>query len=571
MIQSRRRHRRSMHLQRQQSPVRRRFVVTAVVGVLIVWGVWSFLAQFASDVSGKAMATVLTTGDRGRVEVTISGEKAAQRAETGLRLYDGDRIRTEGGAQAVLHFFDTSVVILDSGSAVQLTKVWKGNEKSEISLVLEEGRIWIDTSTGTSIARRVDTGLALHVIPPRTRAILGDASEGTNEKRELLAVFETSGPGVEVSFMLSSRTSALVVIGEGQELNLSPKRIGQLKEQGGDPYSLRSVLDSRHLSSGLFMAASAYEAEPPQVLVSEEREEVTEDEGEQLVIEEPADGSLLPGSTVLVKGSIGSRVAVVRVNGYSATLGDGTFEKEIAMPDEEEFTLEVQAEDRDGLIIDTKSLALLRDIQPPNAPTVTFPFPAEEGVPIQMNDDSFEIVGEASSDTTSIIVNGYQLQKFRTGQPWSYLVDPDIGNVRLGENTYEIVAVDRAGNRSVPVQLTVVWKAQPFIFDEDQESARDTSVYLAPGSLRVIAPTTGETYVTSEAEILIEGETSPDTHSISINGYTLSLYLPGKITWNYIAKEAFRNYKKGVNRYAVVARNSEGRILDVLRYVVERR
>ena len=80
----------------------------------------------------------------------------------------------------------------------------------------------------------------------------------------------------------------------------------------------------------------------------------------------------------------------------------------------------------------------------------------------------------------------------------------------------------------------------------------------------------GDPYVTNEAEVLIEGETAPETHSISVNGFTLTLYKPGKVTWNYIAKEEFGNYKRGVNRYVVVTRNSKGKILDVLRYVVER-
>ena len=297
-----------------------------------------------------------------------------------------------------------------------------------------------------------------------------------------------------------------------------------------------------------------------------EEEEV---EGEQLVIEAPENDALLSGNAVLVKGRIGSRVVVVRVNGYSAEIREGKFEKEIALPNEESFTVEIQAEDRDGLIVDTKNLSLSRDIKPPQSPTITFP--GSSGSTIQMNDDSFEIIGTASSDTTGIIVNGYQLQKFRTGQKWKYLVDPAIGNVRIGENTYEVVAVDRAGNRSAPVRIMIVWKAQLFAIEEEENSVREVRTYLQPGSLRILSPTMGELYKTNSPEVLIEGETSPDTHSISVNGYTLSLYFPGKITWNYIAKEEFSNYRLGLNRYAVVARNSEGRILDVLRYSIERR
>ena len=107
---------------------------------------------------------------------------------------------------------------------------------------------------------------------------------------------------------------------------------------------------------------------------------------------------------------------------------------------------------------------------------------------------------------------------------------------------------------------------------DSEEVSNDTSTYLASGSLRVIAPASdGSPYATSDPEVLIEGETHPDTASISINGYRLSLYLPGKVTWNYIVKEEYGNYRIGINRYAIVARNNEGKILDVLRYVIEKK
>ena len=90
--------------------------------------------------------------------------------------------------------------------------------------------------------------------------------------------------------------------------------------------------------------------------------------------------------------------------------------------------------------------------------------------------------------------------------------------------------------------------------------------------MRVIAPTkNGSTFITSDSEVLIEGETSADTHSLSINGFTLTLYEPGKETWNYIAKEDFGNYKDGTNRFTVVARNKDGKILDVVKYLIEKR
>ncbi len=188
-----------------------------------------------------------------------------------------------------------------------------------------------------------------------------------------------------------------------------------------------------------------------------------------------------------------------------------------------------------------------------------------------MQENEFEITGDALGDAVGVIVNGYRLQKFVQGKPWAYLVNGDLGNVKVGENTYEVVSVDRSGNLSEPVRIVILWRAQPVPAPDSGTTTPDDRTSLFPGSLRVIAPTSGSTYVTSEEEVLIEGETHPDTATISVNGYALSLYLAGKVTWNYIAKEEYGNYRTGTNTYTVVARNSEGKILDVVRYVIEKR
>ena len=67
---------------------------------------------------------------------------------------------------------------------------------------------------------------------------------------------------------------------------------------------------------------------------------------------------------------------------------------------------------------------------------------------------------------------------------------------------------------------------------------------------------------------MIEGRTSAETASISINGYTLSLYVAGKTTWNYIASVEYGTMKRGKNVYRIVARNAGGEILDVLEYTM---
>ena len=66
-------------------------VFALLMALLIIWWVGRF---FSSPLSGKQVATLLDVSDRGTVSVRISGETVAQRAESGLRLYDGDRVET---------------------------------------------------------------------------------------------------------------------------------------------------------------------------------------------------------------------------------------------------------------------------------------------------------------------------------------------------------------------------------------------------------------------------------------------------------------------------------------------
>lgn len=562
MIQSRRRRR--YYLQALPEDRRcARFPVKLLVGILLFviigWGVGQLFKKITPGARGQRIATILQTEGRGRVQVTISGEGTPQRAETGLRLYDGDRIFTDGSAYAILRFFDGSVVTLDDAGNLVLGDVLRGEEQSVISLKLDEGRLWVSAGTGSTVARSIATGRSEVSIPAHTKAIIG-----TDPVQDDLYVFDSSGPGVRMKV-----DGGEIIVGEGQELHLSSEQISSIKQGTMDPYWARSALDQAILSSGFYVSnVQRKEEEIIEVAEIEEPGETTVD-GELLVIDQPSDGAQLQGSAVIIKGRVGSKVAQVSVNGYNATLQGGTFEKELALPAEEEFTVDVLAEDKDGLLMVEKSLALSHDIKPPDPPTIIEP--AQAGSEVAISLDSFEIIGEAPPDVAGVIVNGYQLQKFQQGKPWRYLVDPAIGNVRIGENTYEAVVVDRAGNRSEPASITILWKAQPLPTPDDLERTRDTQAYRAQGSLSVIAPTSGETFITSADEVLIEGLTHPDTHSVSVNGFNLRLFLPGKTTWNYIAKSAFNNYHQGINRYTVVARDGEGQILDVLQYSIEKK
>ncbi len=566
LLRSRRR-RYGAYSQLASPPSQRRgkWVGALLILLLVALGAQALYKTFSPSVSGKRVATILQSTEGEGVRVAIHGEESEQRAERGLRLYDGDRVSTAHGASATLQFFDAMMVTLDEGGRLLLDEVIAGEEASLIALRLEQGQLWVETSTGSQISRTIDTPLARFILPPRTRAILSVQAEA--EGNERIAVFETSGPGAEAMLRDSGRPPLTVVIGEGQQFQVTPASLSQMKEGGINPYDARAVIEESLFTSSFYLRSSTRK-EPFPLAEAPKEEGVAE--GEPLIVDTPQDKTFLQGSTVRIEGRVGGGVSVVRVDGYNAVLQDGHFEREIALPENEEFSIEIQAEDRDGLVIATKALSLSRDIRPPDPPRITSP--GGSGSTVQVQEDSFEIVGEASEDSTGIVVNGYQLQKFVPGQFWRYLVDPAIGNVRVGENTYEVVALDRGGNRSIPVRITIVWKAQPLPpASPEEDLPRDAGTYLFPGTLRVMAPTSdGSPFSTAEEEVLIEGETHLDTALISINGFTLTKYVAGKTTWNYVANDAFGNYRTGKNLYTIVARNADGKILDVVRYTIER-
>src|SRR3989344_7227397 len=90
-----------------------RWIGYLLILLLVAWGGRSLYQFFAPSVSGKRVATVLQNTEGDGVRVAISGEEGEQRAELGLRLYDGDRVSTSSESYATLQFFEGTIVMLD--------------------------------------------------------------------------------------------------------------------------------------------------------------------------------------------------------------------------------------------------------------------------------------------------------------------------------------------------------------------------------------------------------------------------------------------------------------------------
>lgn len=544
----------------------RTVILIVVIGVALLFiGSW-ILHLFGAGNQLQRSAALLIVEGRGPVNVSLEGG-AVQRAEDTLKLYAGDRIATGNGGHASLTLFDGTRVRLDEETDLLLAENAHGTTDSSIELELARGRAFVHTPTqeefSGSILRTVRTPTLALSLPSGTSLLMGDA---------LLAVFDADGLGVTVDI---GGAAAPVIIGEGQQFTLPPDA-----KHSADLYAYRSPV-SQSQSTDPFVTESRTVTRRTVTLGTASSAPASD----LLTVTSPAPDALVTGSTVTVEGAVGPAVSRVRINGYAAPIDtlQGRFRQELALSNEETTEIRIEALDDADLILQEIRRVVRRDLEMPESPHITFP--AKDGEIFRTQHAEFEIRGTASRDTAGIIVNDYRLQLFTPGSnTWSYLASITLKNLVSGRNTFAVSAVDSAGNRSAPVTLTILFEEglEGVVARADQGSAASggsasSTIHptelpnnppLKPGSLLVTGPTAGTQHTATGSEILIEGTTAPETASIWVNDYRLQLFQPGKETWNYIAKTAFQNLKKGRNVYKIVARDSKDQMLDTVEYRV---
>jgi hypothetical protein len=482
-----------------------------------------------------------------------------------LKLWPEDRVVSNAGGHALLTFFDGTLVRLDEQSEITIDESSKGTKESSVSATLARGALWARTPSmddySGAIVRTVSTENYVATLPSDADVVLGARS---------VLVFSADGAGVTVD-----TDGGTVSIGEGQQLSVPEDASfdGNLERYRSamDPLAVRRAFIEESRAMGSAAATGSG---------------VTETDGgstdlDLVTIDAPADGQTVSGSTVRVQGKVGARVERVRVNGYPATISrsQGTYTQELAMPATDTFTIRVEALDRTGVVVEQQE----RTVRPRAAATASTPSntsPGKNGETVRTAADEIEIKGTVPAGTTAIYVNEYKLQLFRAGDAeWSYLASKRLTNLKDGENVFNVVAEDAAGNRSAPATLTVIVGetgpttpaagASSSAAPQVSETTLPQNAPLKPGTLAVTAPAAGTSASMSGTGFLLEGTTIRETASVWVNGYQLKLYEPGKTFWNYWALPKYGTLKPGTNVYSIVSRDAQNQILDKLTYTVE--
>ncbi len=563
------RHRRNHFALAEQSSLRR--AVWPVVGIILALAILYFAGSWLLQKIGfgnhaRQTAVLLTVERQGAAQVSLDDKEFAT-AQSDMKLYTTDRIKTGASGGAALTFFDGTILRLGDQTEVTVLQSDVRTEQSLLAVRLSAGQLWVSTPampafTG-AVLRTVETASDIvFEIPKGTDAVIGLRSA---------TVYAASGLGMKLDI---PKAVLPVIVGEGQQFAL-PENYNP----DTDLYQYRSVIGSLSSLPVLVQEGrSLYLSKKPKVS-SSSGSAMSVGEGIELTVSNPANNITIQTGTVEVKGMVGSKVSTVRVNGYQANLAaDRTFSIELSLPEENSVSVTIEALDTQGTVLETVVRQIARNLEPPASPTITDP--AKNGQTYRTQRTELEISGSAPQGTAGIIVNDYRLQLFKPGDTtWTYLASTKLDNYKDGENVFTATAINDAGMKSEPVTLKIILggeeegvidagSASSVSAEFTSEEDLPKNAPLKPGTVQVTGPIAGTQYTSTGSAFLIEGTNPPETDSVWVNGYRLRLYTPGKTFWNYIADPALGTLNRGVHTYSINARNAKGELLDSITYTV---
>lgn len=538
-------------------------LIALVLLVGMLYGLVRIFLWFSSAGTDQRAPAQVQVERGGSANVMIDGGEV-QMVQDGLPLYPGDTLSTGGNGHVRLTFFDGTVMRLDEDTELKIVSSEQAADgESVIEASLTRGQLWLMAPAASgSLVRAITTPAFTFSFSERTEAVVALRSA---------AVYDSAGLGGEIRL---SRGST-VMVGEGQTFVL-PETDDAI---GADLYQYRSALAAGDPAAA-FLAASRTAANvvTPGLSASSGSSSLAVIDSAVLTLTAPIPGATIDTGTVTVSGKVGDGVARVRVNGYQAALNQEakTFSQELAV-ESGELVISVEALDEKGLVMAQVQRTVTATVSALPAPTITAP--ARDGQIYRTQAGEITLRGGVPVGTQAVDVNGYRLQLFKPGSTtWSYLARTDLGNLVAGRNEFRVVAYNSASKASPEAVLVVLVEAgQEGVVSTGalltsssassvQESELPKNDPTRAGSLQVTGPVPGTQYTATGSEILIEGTTIPETDSVWVNGYKLQLYKSGKTTWNYIAREAMGNLKKGQNAYRIVTRDKQGYILDILQY-----
>lgn len=200
----------------------------------------------------------------------------------------------------------------------------------------------------------------------------------------------------------------------------------------------------------------------------------------------------------------------------------------------------------------------------PDLETPTILSPAQNAI-IPASQNSIALEGTAPDQAFQIQVNGYTLGKFQPGdRKWTYFAATKFGTLSPGENTYQIIAIDRQGQRSPVTQLKLHYEGTLTTPATETLSVEETIANFPPPLITtpaLFATDPEAIFQTATDRITLFGTVPVGTNAVKVNGFQLRKFQAGNTKFQYtaIALGINGNMQEGENVYTITALGPDGK------------
>jgi uncharacterized protein YfaP (DUF2135 family) len=517
--------------------------------------------------SAPFVATV--TKVEGKVEVQKAKTEKWIKAEVGMKLSEGDKIKTGAKSEAIIQWGDETIVKLSpyTNFAINKSSINPETKSENTNLQLWIGRVV------SKVKKVLTPGSSFEIQTPAAIAGVRSTIWATDVKGD----GETTVSTYEGEVMVSAE-GTLVIVGKGQMTKVKPKKPpsppeeqseeekkfweeekdvavpkltvdkpidGQEFEEDKITVSGTTDPDVTLLINGVGANPDAFGKFEMDVTLNEGDNTITitatnpagktikvtrkikckkakDTTPPEILITEPIDGAILNQQNIVVSGTT-EKDAEVTVNGILTPVNvDGSFKQNITLV-EGKNTITVVAKDEAGNI-STKSLNITLDTTPP---LLSITSPSEKFV---TNQNLIQISG-VTEQGASVSIAGVEVSVNSDGT-FSKSIP-----LKEGVNVIKIEARDKSGNAA----FTSI------------EGILDT----IPPILNITSPS--ENFVSNSPNVLLTGITEKGT-KITVDGAEITVNTDGSFSKQLILKE-------GINSVKVEAKDIAGNITTSIRKI----
>lgn len=448
-------------------------------GTFLLLLFWGGRALFSGGEALSAEADV--TIRQGVLEFSLNGEDLWTRGISGQKFLEGDSLRCTGNCEASVDLLNGgSIIVLGPNTELKFQELSQDSSgRKNIELSVSTGEVW------GSIADNEFSHKNSHFLittPSSQIDVQGAILDITTGVSDFIRVLR--GKINLRAINPSGNKSDAVEMGIGQQLQMDTAAKELFFSDDGKKAieSLDTSFEESEWNIKNLEFFSPQEAAAIRHRIELSATPATQDPSknglDSPTITSPAAGAIIPAAQDMIEleGVAPVDAYQISVNGYTLTKfqpGDRKWSyfasKKFGTLVPGENTFKVIAISRDGRESAAAILTITYDAT--QAPVVVaeatsdFPVPIVQTPamnditkPFETRDAVLKITGIVDPQTVAVEVNGFRLQKYKTGDTqWAYTANAQYGNMVVGENTYTIVAIgpnDEKSSTSIRVNYT---------------------------------------------------------------------------------------------------------------------